>query len=55
MRVWSNTPSCATSPVAALSAYLTINQLVAELVSTVACGGNLLLNVGCVAGARVRV
>ena len=31
---------------AALSAYLSINQLVSELVSTVACGGNLLLNVG---------
>jgi alpha-L-fucosidase len=31
-----------------ISDYLSINQLVESLVSTVACGGNLLLNVGCV-------
>jgi hypothetical protein len=26
--------------------YLTINQLVSEVISTVACGGNILINVG---------
>ena len=31
-----------------LEDYLTINELVYELVSTVACGGNLLMNIGSV-------
>ena len=33
---------------AELEDYLTINELVFELVSTVACGGNLLMNIGSV-------
>ena len=41
-------PTLSTDLALELEDYLTINELVYELVSTVACGGNLLMNIGLV-------
>ena len=41
-------PTLSTHVALELEDYLTINELVYELVSTVACGGNLLMNIGSV-------